>query len=109
MVGGGDGAAAGLAFDKVAVIQGDSDRGDDIPGRLHGFGVRGVAELGGVNGDELSGGGGETRGGTAGGTEVDLGVIGQVSAGAAPDGDVSVEIAFVVGAAHSTTSRTGTG
>ncbi len=78
MVGEGDGAAAGLTFDEVAVIQGDSDRGDDTPGGLHGFGVRGVGELGGDDGDEFSSRGGEARGETAGGGEVDLGVIGQL-------------------------------
>ena len=100
MVGGDDGAAAGLAGDEVAVIQGRSDRGDDTPGGLHGFGVRGVGDLGGGNGDELSRGGGETRSETTGGGGGDLGVIGQVGAGAAPDSDVSVEIAFVVGTAR---------
>ena len=75
LVGGDDGAAAGLAGDEVTVTQGRSDRGDDTPGGLHGFGVRGAGDLGGCDGDEFSGGGGETRGEPAGGGEVDLGVV----------------------------------
>ena len=35
---------------RVAVIQGGSDRGDHTPAGLHGFGIRGVSELGGASG-----------------------------------------------------------